>query len=99
LAKSATEPESGSLPRSAAGSASAALTCRLSRSTISAGVPSDAEPAGHRESGDHVADRWDVRQHPTGIDSYLPICICPASAPAARAQGAATRSQRHREGP
>ena len=39
LAKSATEPESGSLPRSAiraftTGSASAALTSRLSRSTI-----------------------------------------------------------------
>ena len=72
LAKSATEPESGSLPRSAAGSASAALTCRLSRSTISAGVPSDAEPAGHREAGDHVAGRWDVRQHPRRAGAVTP---------------------------
>ena len=61
-----------SLPSSAmrvftAGSASAALTSRLSRSTISARRAlgrADAEPAGHRVARDRLGDRRDVRQHP-----------------------------------
>ena len=80
LAKSATGPGSGSLPRSAIrvlikGSASAALTSRLSRSTISAGVALGApiaEPAGHLEARNEFADRRNVRQHPHALRRRYP---------------------------
>ena len=71
LVKLATEPESGSLPRSAirpftAGSASAALTSRLSRSTVSIGVPLGTPTPSQPITAKpwyNIADRRNARQH------------------------------------